>query len=225
MDPPRQILDLDFGLDAFDNASNGPLAVDWTFGGQQEDVQEMLPVTSLPPQLIGEGNTTQLNSHAKDTSHKSYGCTCGAKFCRLDALTRHVSAQSGGLPQHPCEYCTRHQGTNGFRRHDHLIQHLKDYHRIDVEDKLPKLRTKASPPVATAGAVASMDSSATLQAQVPPFPCNYFGCIKGGVNGYLRQIDLLEHQNMMHPLGIQDYGTVPQFPGNMHFNQDGTFQF
>ncbi|OTA96619.1 hypothetical protein M434DRAFT_392557 [Hypoxylon sp. CO27-5] len=169
-------------------------------------------------------NTTQLNNHAKDTLHKSYGCTCGGTFRRLDSLTRHIDRYSGKLPQHHCEYCKRYQAPGGFHRHDRLIQHLKEHHKIDVEDKLPKLRTRASP-ASVATAAVTIGENATPQAQIPPFPCTFFGCIKGGANGYLRQIDLLEHQNMMHPLGPQDLITAPQFSGDMQFNQDATFQF
>ncbi|KAI0133330.1 hypothetical protein F4776DRAFT_671343 [Hypoxylon sp. NC0597] len=234
MDGHSQIPHIDFSNNAFGNAPDAAPPIDWAFDGQQDDVQDIPLITSLFPQLIGEGkghestcieclcsfrNTNQLNGHAKETLHKSYGCTCGAKFSRLDALTRHVSAHSGDFPQHPCEYCTRHQGINGFHRHDHLIQHLKEYHKIDTEDKLPKLRTKASPAPVAAAATITMGESATPQAQIPPFPCTFFGCIKGGANGYLRQVDLLEHQNMMHPFVPQDHGVVPQFSDDMQFNQ------
>ncbi|KAI1409953.1 hypothetical protein F5Y13DRAFT_192699 [Hypoxylon sp. FL1857] len=168
-------------------------------------------------------NTTQLNKHAKDTSHRSYGCTCRATFCRLDALTRHLSGHSSDLPKYPCEYCTLNQGANGFHRHDHLIQHLKGYHKIDVENKLPRRRTRSSPAsVSVATAVVTMGESATPQAQVPSVPCPLFGCIEGGANGYLRQIDLFEHQNTIHPVATQNFTVMPQFVGDMHFDQNDT---
>ncbi|KAI1471031.1 uncharacterized protein F4812DRAFT_164239 [Daldinia caldariorum] len=171
-------------------------------------------------------NTTQLNKHAKDSSHKSHGYICGAQFSRLDALKRHVNAKLRNTASYPCEYCKRHQGANGFHRLDHLVQHLKGFHKFDVEDKLPKKRTGGLSITASSSAAfipggatltGAGNSSLVSMPQVPPFPCTVTGCIKGGANGYVREVDLLEHQSMMHSFMVQ---------GDMQFHQqDGFFQF
>ncbi|OTB13450.1 hypothetical protein K445DRAFT_319998, partial [Daldinia sp. EC12] len=167
-------------------------------------------------------NTTQLHKHAKDYSHKPYACICGIRFSRLDAFKRHAKAQSTNMPPYPCGYCQRHQGAKGFHRLDHLVQHLKGFHKIDVEDKLPKQGTGGIPTTAASIAAGSAatdagNGSQVSLPQVPPFPCTVIGCIKGGANGYVREIDLLEHQNMMHSFMLQS--------GMQLYQQDGNFQF
>lgn len=56
MDEHGQVPGIDLGDNAFSNMPNDALAIDWTFGVQQDAVQDMWPITnSSPPQLMGEG--------------------------------------------------------------------------------------------------------------------------------------------------------------------------
>ncbi|KAI1480809.1 hypothetical protein F4774DRAFT_377211 [Daldinia eschscholtzii] len=126
------------------------------------------------------------------------------------------------MPPYPCGYCQRHQGAKGFHRLDHLVQHLKGFHKIDVEDKLPKQGTGGIPTTAASVAAGSAatdagNGSQVSLPQVPPFPCTVIGCIKGGANGYVRETDLLEHQNMMHSFMLQSDMQL--------YQQDENFQF
>ncbi|KAI1800746.1 hypothetical protein F4811DRAFT_495640 [Daldinia bambusicola] len=115
-----------------------------------------------------------------------------------------------------------------------MIQPLKVFHKIDVEDKLPKKRTGGLS--ATAASIAegetitgAGDGSLVSLPQVPPFPCTVIGCIKGGANGYVREVDLTEHQSMMHSFMVQSNMKVQgnmQVQSDMQFHQqDGSFQF
>ncbi|KAI1652045.1 uncharacterized protein F4817DRAFT_363021 [Daldinia loculata] len=245
MNEHGQIPNIYSGSNAFPSLPDNNLTIGWAMDDQPDAMQDIPPITqsslaqssvegcahkpintSLAPTCIEcHGifpNHTQLSKHAKDASHKPYGCTCRAKFGRPDALTRHVDTQSSNIPQYPCEYCKRHQGAKGFHRLDHLVQHLKGFHRIDTEDKLPKQRTGgptvAVTSVAGGSAVTNEENGSFVSLpQIPPFPCTVIGCIKGGADGYLREIDLLEHQNMMHAFMVQ---------GDMQFyHQDGSSQF
>ncbi|KAI0535381.1 hypothetical protein GGR58DRAFT_479319 [Xylaria digitata] len=66
-------------------------------------------------------------------------CHCGKEFARLYTLRRHIqNSQKNDLPEYPCPECTRHQGKNGFKRKDHLRQHLKHGHNYD-DDRLVAL--------------------------------------------------------------------------------------
>ncbi|KAI0853788.1 hypothetical protein F5Y00DRAFT_257088 [Daldinia vernicosa] len=198
MDEHGQVPNLYSGSNASPDLPNDNFTIRWVSGDQQDAMQDM------PPPI----------THSSLTRPGEEG--------RLDALTRHVNTRSNNVPQYPCSYCKHHQGANGFRRLDHLVQHLKGFHKIDTEDKLPKQRTggprAAVASVAGRATVANEDNTGVVSLpQIPPFPCTVIGCIKGGANGYLREMDLLEHQNMMHAFMLQ---SDMQF-----YQQDGSSQF
>lgn len=162
-------------------------------------------------------STNQLTKHGREVSHKPFGCSCGATFTRRDTLNRHITTQSDSAPQHTCDYCYECQGSNGFRRLDDLYQHLKVYHKINTTDVLSEHRASEGSALNYGGRPKRGGDPAVLQAQiqVPPFPCAAIGCPKGGANDYLRLVDLLEHQNMMHPFisfgaGMPDFGPMQQ---------------
>ncbi|KAI1471642.1 uncharacterized protein F4812DRAFT_414959 [Daldinia caldariorum] len=73
----------------------------------------------------------QLNVHAGQTMHYLFACSCGEKFSRLDARSRHISSFRKGSPSYPCKLCKRHRGRKAFHRRDHLVQHLRGYHLLD----------------------------------------------------------------------------------------------
>ncbi|RYP57665.1 hypothetical protein DL770_010611 [Monosporascus sp. CRB-9-2] len=237
MDGYNQLPHFDFGNVPLTNNLGDLPPIDWTFVGQDDlliGLEERTgdkhalasPVLSCTECLHEFTNTAQLNKHAKGTSHHAYGCICGSKFTRLDALNRHITNKSSDAPQYPCGYCYRHQGTNGFRRYDHLVQHLKGYHKIETVDGLSRKAAGSSPAVATAPAVpipgtvpVAIGGNATAQVQVPPFPCTIAGCVRGGAYGFYRQVDLLEHQSMIHLLDFQEYSSVQEFPVAMQLTQ------
>jgi hypothetical protein len=66
-------------------------------------------------------------------------CSSTANFTRLADLQRHQSTvHRVGTPGSPCtvQGCTR-VGNKGFTRRDHLVEHLRNFHHIDV----PKRRS------------------------------------------------------------------------------------
>ncbi|RYP29056.1 hypothetical protein DL767_006918 [Monosporascus sp. MG133] len=140
------------------------------------------------------------------------------RFTRLDTLNRHISTQSEDTPQYPCCYCYDRQGKDGFRRFDDLLQHLKGYHKINTVEVLSKHKPRGVSGATTCDTAMPGETPAPSQQVglgVPPFPCPVLGCIKGGANGYVRWVDLFEHQNMMHSfdsfgVGAQDYASMPQ---------------
>jgi hypothetical protein len=85
-------------------------------------------------------------AHKINTGSNGRACHCGKAFSRKDALARHIRAASHRStramtrktgPQesselYPCNLCDKHQGCNGFKRRDHLRQHLgvKGYHKM-----------------------------------------------------------------------------------------------
>ncbi|KAI1376846.1 hypothetical protein F4677DRAFT_445168 [Hypoxylon crocopeplum] len=144
--------------------------------------------------------SVELRKHGQSEGHSPYGCTCGTKFTRLDALNRHITTHYDA-PQYPCGYCYARRGEKGFPRRDNLVQHLKGFHGIDTADKLVRHEPE-SRRTTTTPASGHLES---LVLSLPPFPCPMLGCTKMGVDGYLRMVDLDEHLAMMHhPYPIQD---------------------
>ncbi|KAF9728797.1 hypothetical protein PMIN06_006001 [Paraphaeosphaeria minitans] len=70
-------------------------------------------------------------------------CTSAANFTRLADLQRHQSTVHGvGTPDFPCTVkdCTR-VGDKGFTRRDHLVEHLRNFHHIDIPKRRPGERS------------------------------------------------------------------------------------
>ncbi len=78
-------------------------------------------------------NRTALDGHAKQAQHAPYLCLCGVTFSRFDVMNRHIDKFSPRM-RHPCPYCTRFSGLEAFPRRDHLTQHLRNFHNIDISD-------------------------------------------------------------------------------------------
>jgi hypothetical protein len=87
----------------------------------------------------------ELLRHARVQQHKPYICDCGTSFSRIDVLNRHLKSFSTDIPQHPCPFCRRHRGINGFRRKDHLLQHFRQYHHHDTDTTHPELAEYPAP--------------------------------------------------------------------------------
>ena len=64
---------------------------------------------------------------------KPFGCdACGKSFTRFADLKRHsTSVHYPVFRNCPVEHCSR-KGSNGFPRQDHLVEHLRSYHHLDV---------------------------------------------------------------------------------------------
>ncbi|KAH7160614.1 hypothetical protein EDB81DRAFT_755255 [Dactylonectria macrodidyma] len=107
---------------------------------------EHAPVsTGATNECIECGETFNLKSdldfHGSDERHSPFACTCGSRFSRRDVLVRHLKTKNNARPQHPCPFCKRHRGKSAFHRKDHLKQHVDEYHKIDIEERLPEMKS------------------------------------------------------------------------------------
>jgi hypothetical protein len=164
---------------------------------------------------------TNLLRHAKEEQHQPYACECGSQFSRLDVLHRHLEKYSKRPPQHPCQYCNRHRGPKAFRRADHLKQHLRNYHHLEVEDEarisidfpvcphsdcpkyrgaefqlLPRRSKIPNQPFTTKSEYSKHMRDEHNECT---FPCDVQGCSRVGRRGYFREKDLLKHRKKQHP--------------------------
>jgi hypothetical protein len=166
----------------------------------------------------------ELNEHAWSCSpaFKCHYEGCSSTFSHYSTLERHYSGHLNNTPRFPCPHCQKYQGDAGFKRRDHLTQHLRGYHHIGVED----IKSTASPcPHANCeayreGAYEANGSLARLYIfskerhafstpkdfqnhmrkvhDETPFQCSASGCDRHGAKGYFRIRDLEKHQRKEH---------------------------
>ncbi|KAI2611677.1 uncharacterized protein GGS25DRAFT_483632 [Hypoxylon fragiforme] len=211
---------------------NGDLAVNITQDGSQSDhcpIQDPLPNTcaeckrSFPTRK-------ELKCHAESWNHTKFvfKCSCGNTFARSDALNRHCKTLSpAGDGKYPCTSCKSHRGKHAFRRKDHLIQHLRGYHKFDFKAVKPLLVDKGEHfvracPHLNCGfhrgkdyELLPLSHEKFLQRPFEgkldyyghmkdahnqtPFPCYVDGCIRVGSKGYTTVNLLIAHLTKKHP--------------------------
>jgi hypothetical protein len=174
-------------------------------------------------------NVSQLRLHANEAQHSPFGCSCGKTFARLDVLNRHHDSLGVGTPKYPCSYCKRHRGKNGFRRRDHLLQHIRGYHKFEAEDKVGQINNfrncssakvhvcpHANCPHHRGKSFWELPRTEQLRQkpfekqseytkhlkevhQETPFPCTITGCDRSGPKGYVNEKALITHRKEKHP--------------------------
>ena len=164
----------------------------------------------------------RLECHASHEQHTPYMCKCGQRFSRSDVLDRHLSQFVLEARKYPCDYCKRHKGESAFRRKDHLTQHLRGYHHIDVgkeaEAERSILLACAHPSCPQHRGPAFFRSTLQDKQATRPFknsseyhkhmrkihdeteyPCDISNCSRVGGKGYFREMDLIKHRKKEHP--------------------------
>lgn len=166
-------------------------------------------------QFFNDGS--ELRKHAKSEQHSSYHCECGTRFERLGSFYRHVHSY---LPssRYECPGCRRRKA---FRRRDHLIQHIRGYHRLNAEELLAGLDLRKTPVTipscphkdcensdAASGSAFEKRSDYTKHMKdvhdKAAFPCPYPGCDRVRGNGYVQEKALIKHYKAKHP-GAPEY--------------------
>ncbi|CAG8972204.1 hypothetical protein HYALB_00010983 [Hymenoscyphus albidus] len=67
----------------------------------------------------GFKNDQDLSNHCRTTDHAG------------SDLRRHQLIHKKRKLTFPCTHCPTYRGSNGFKRKDHLIQHMRNYHRME----------------------------------------------------------------------------------------------
>jgi hypothetical protein len=156
-------LDSDFNLDVGTATLLNDTGVDWfrptaqvsypasacivgpLWAGVDGNTLMLPPVFDHELTIDSNPHPTPSTIHSIDTTSAAPACFCGKTFSRNDARNRHIrtasrrSGQASSVSNtsglYPCNLCDKHQGYNGFKRRDHLRQHLgvKGYHKMSKE--------------------------------------------------------------------------------------------
>ncbi|KAI5924222.1 hypothetical protein F4810DRAFT_719465 [Camillea tinctor] len=73
--------------------------------------------------------------HARDhciVNRRQFICRCGQNFAKLFTLERHIKNFQKCKPEYPCDECDTYRGSKAFSRKDHLVQHLREFHKYDA---------------------------------------------------------------------------------------------
>ncbi|OTB01347.1 hypothetical protein M426DRAFT_220079 [Hypoxylon sp. CI-4A] len=170
----------------------------------------------------------QLRKHGEQMKHHPYGCTCGRNFTRLDALNRHITSEALNAPQFPCEYCYARQGENGFRRRDHLVQHLKHYHKIETADKILHRKPAESEGAFPEAVGTGPQVPAPFTALYSAADTGYFPWGGAGPVGFGAQEPVMNLYDVQYSAPIQqDYVPVPelQVQDIQQYLQNGDMEF
>lgn len=163
-------------------------------------------------------NIATLGKHASETGHASFFCLeddCGKTFSRFDVFQRHLDTHRSNVRRFPCQHCRRHRGANGFKRKDHLTQHLRNYHHIGVDDVSGNSRSCPHgdcpewKPAGTRGDQHAFQKGSDYIAHMrkvhkeSEFPCTEPGCDRTGPKGYFRMRDFQKHKLKAHGIPIE----------------------
>jgi len=159
----------------------------------------------------------ELERHTSNTGHGSFICKhdgCEKTFPRRDTYQRHQRTHQGDAQRFPCKYCKKYRGKNGFKRKDHLTQHVRNYHHIGEGEQggapidrkwCPKKECSESRP---AGVDVSQQCAFTTSKEwikhmrtvhdESEFSCPQAGCDRVNGKGYFRSADLRIHLRKAH---------------------------
>lgn len=174
-------------------------------------------------------STTELGLHARESQHAAFKCKCGTTFQGMYELKRHQNRHQPGTPAYPCLYCSRHRGEKGFRRKDHLSQHIRKYHHITSGNSEDESHHKKKPTLVcpypqcahlnnrrlSSSSASDISNSkgrpiSTTKKHLiqhmravhnkSPFECTVEDCDRVGARGYVREGDLRNHYAKAHQL-------------------------
>jgi len=159
----------------------------------------------------------EVGLHASDTGHASFICKhdgCEKKFARLDTYQRHQRTHREDAKRFPCKYCKKYRGKNGFKRKDHLTQHVRNYHHIGEGKQIlysnghqwcPKKECTDSKPATVPfwfqGVFTSSKEWVNHMRTVhdeSELSCPQAGCDRVNGKGYFRPADLRIHLRKAH---------------------------
>jgi len=151
-----------------------------------------------------------LDQHGEETMHAAYKCRypgCASESTRIGDLHRHQLKHKQKVPRHPCPHCRKYRGNNGFKRKDHLRQHIRNYHHIDADAQDPNTDDSVGhscpfegcDKIGLNGFETEKLMKVHLKKEHPsPYQCSYPGCDRVGTKGWMRERDMAKHMKKAH---------------------------
>ncbi|KAE9985719.1 hypothetical protein BLS_005685 [Venturia inaequalis] len=168
-----------------------------------------------------------LEAHAKAVNHRAFSCAfenCVSSFGRRDLLLRHELTHTDET-NYPCPHCDKYSGKNGFKRKDHLQQHLSNFHNKELYPEFCNhTDCKVKAIAVSQKAFKSMKEYRAHLREVhdqTPFPCDWPGCERKGGKGYSRERDLEAHKKT-HQQAITPLYTPSENGQNRGLNEKET---
>ncbi|KAF7954203.1 hypothetical protein EAE96_005332 [Botrytis aclada] len=158
---------------------------------------------------------TQLDDHARRSGHSAYMCRypdCESTAGRISDLIRHQSCHKRDVPRHPCPHCRTYRGSNGFKRKDHLRQHISNYHKIEVNYTGNKYESpfrcklyncRYSTRSQDLRSLDDLTQHMLVEHNSSAFVCDRVSCDRVGLNGFDTQKLFLDHIKKEHPSPFQ----------------------
>jgi len=171
-------------------------------------------------------NHEDLGYHASDTGHIAYKChSCDSTFSRRDVMLRHRLKHSTPKIKYSCDHCKKWRAPNGFKRKDHLTQHLRNYHHIDLPNLGNYPRSDTQNPSfrnycllhGCALFRSPIDAAEEMALQGNPlfttrtaftkhmrehdisiFPCTFAGCKRVNGKGFFQKRAFIKHMKAEH---------------------------
>jgi len=151
-----------------------------------------------------------LDQHGEATMHAAYKCRypeCASESTRIGDLHRHQLKHKRIVPRHPCPHCRKYRGNNGFKRKDHLRQHIRNYHHIDADAQDPNADGSVGHSCPFEGCdktgLNGFETEKLMKVHLKkehpsPYQCSYRGCDRVGTKGWMRERDMIKHMKKVH---------------------------
>ncbi|KAI0599222.1 hypothetical protein F4775DRAFT_551974 [Biscogniauxia sp. FL1348] len=157
-----------------------------------------------------------------------FKCKCSHEFTRLFTLERHIKSFEKSMPEHPCDECDTYRGEKGFSRKEHLVQHLRVFHKYSpaqLEARFPPRKSRVlavsvchiktceyyrddnfqdlgwQEKERTRPFPRQSDYTAHMKKDHDwsPHPCDFPGCKKVDGKGFFSRTALAKHRDEQHP--------------------------
>ncbi|KAF7952022.1 uncharacterized protein EAE97_001519 [Botrytis byssoidea] len=163
------------------------------------------------------GCVTQLDDHAGGSGHSAYICRypdCESTAGRISDLIRHQACHKNDVPCHPCPHCSTYRGNDGFKRKDHLRQHIRNYHKIETNYtgniygspflcKHANCQDYGMPKSQNLRSLDDLTQHMLVEHNSSAFICDKMSCDRVGLNGFDTKKLLQDHIKKDHPSPFQ----------------------
>ncbi|KAF7889969.1 uncharacterized protein EAF02_002384 [Botrytis sinoallii] len=162
-------------------------------------------------------NMGHLDHHAYRSGHSAYICRypdCESTAGRLSDLIRHQARHEEDVPRHPCPHCSTYRGNDGFKRKDHLKQHIGNYHKIEIRHtglifhspflcKHVNCQSPAAIRTQDLRSLTDLTQHMLVEHNSSAFICDRLSCDRVGLNGFNTNTLLRDHIKKDHPSPFQ----------------------